>query len=129
MELKNTPKGYGPLDTMTAYFTVDWEYDGLSLRYIRFYPSVNTAILNDIEVTVNVIPSDKVFGAAPPYFAAINLEFVYRFVHKIDDDEIAVHHVALYGDGSSWQNPQPEWIKQNFRFGPLVGSQEQVVGR
>lgn len=120
MELRNTPKGYGPFDKMTAYFTIDWEYDGLSLRHIRFYLSVNTALLNDIDVSVNVIPSDKVFGSS------INLEFNYRFIHKSDDDEIAVHHVAIYGDGSSWQNPQPE-CKQNFEFQRLVDSPEQFV--
>jgi hypothetical protein len=56
IELKNVPKSSGPFDTMAAYFTVTWEYDGLSLRNIFFYPNVNTALLSDIEVSVHVIP-------------------------------------------------------------------------
>jgi len=124
MELKNVPWATGPVDKMTAYFTVVWEYDGLSVRNISFYPQVNTALLGDIQVSVDVIPRDaqpsNVFVPNSPLVAVVELKFNYRFIHKIDDDENAVHRVTVWGDGGSWQNPQPEWITGGYTLAPPI---------
>jgi N-acetyl-anhydromuramyl-L-alanine amidase AmpD/V8-like Glu-specific endopeptidase len=129
MELKNVPKSSGPFDTMTAYFTVTWEYDGLSLRNIFFYPNVNTALVSDIEVSVHVIERDAVrTNANSPSVAAVDLQFNYRFIHKVDDDETAVHRVQIRGDGSSWQNPKPEWISAPEWHKMLEQQREAIWG-
>ena len=126
--LKNTPWATGPLDRMTAGFQVTWEHDGRSIRNIFFFPSVNTALLNDIEVSVHVIPrpalASNAFVPLSPLVATIDLQFNYRFIHKIDDDENAIHRMKIYGDGGVWQNEEPEWIDINRgdTFGlPLPG--------
>jgi hypothetical protein len=114
LELRNVPWAMGPIDTMTANFTVTWEYDGLSLRNIFFYPSVDTAVLNEIEVSVHVIPREarrsNIYDPNSPMVAVVDLQFNYRFIHIKADDENAIHRATIYGDGGSWQNPEPEWI-------------------
>jgi hypothetical protein len=116
--LENVPWATGPVDKMTAYFDITWEYDGLSLRNIHFYPSVNSAVLSDISVSVDIIPREarrsNIYDPNSPMVAVVDLQFNYHFTHKIDNDENAVHRATIYGDGGFWQNPEPEWINGGY---------------
>ena len=124
---RNVPKTDGPLpfDTMSANFTVEWEYDGLSLRNIFFYPDVNTAFGNDFTVVVDVIPesarNSNPFIPNSPLVAQVSLQFTYTFIHKIDDNEVGIHRMWIMGDGTSGQAEAPEWIYHNMLGQRITG--------
>jgi Papain-like cysteine protease AvrRpt2/Protein of unknown function (DUF3238) len=115
----NTPTSWGPVDRMGADFTVEWECDGLSLRNIFFYRDVNTAILSDVEVVVDVIPREAThaiyYDMSSPMVATVELQFTYTFIHKTEADEVAIHRMRIFGDGTSWQADEPEWV-----YGPNI---------
>jgi hypothetical protein len=141
IELDHVPWATGPFDKMTAYFTVEWEYDGRSVKNIKFYPEVNTAILSDISVSVDVKPREmeeydftrrswweKHTAELAKDVAVVDLDFNYTFVHKVDPDEVAVHHVTLYGDGNYWENAEPDWIAGGYEIG-LTPDGKNIFGQ
>jgi hypothetical protein len=93
----------GGLDEIYADFELTFQYNGQSLGNITITPvHANDALGAGLTVKAS-ISNDANTYAKPPEtkrFAAIKVQFHYRFTNAIYSDSIAITNYTLYGDGT-----------------------------
>jgi hypothetical protein len=93
--------GFLVTDRLSAWFKVDWQYNGKSLGNIRIANiGTNQAIGNKLKVTATIMDDNIVYDAAG--IAALRVQFYYRFISKLPfvSDGIAFLDLHLFGDGT-----------------------------
>ena len=89
------------MDRLSAWFAVDWQYNGRSLGNVRISNvGTNGAMLRGLTVDARITDDNIVYPAANPTFAALRIRFTYRFSKTIGSDSIAITDLHLYGDGT-----------------------------
>jgi hypothetical protein len=87
-------------DEISAWFQVDWQYNGKSLGNIRIRNTgTNNALLRRAHVDARIMDDNIVYPRDNPTFAALRITFTYRFTRPLLPDSIATTEVHLYGDG------------------------------
>jgi hypothetical protein len=99
INLNDWPVARGLADDMSAWFKIDWQYNGKSLGNVRIQNTgTNDRVLYTLHVTAKIMDDNRVH---PPHnCAALRLNFHYRFARRIGSEAIAVRDVTLYGDGT-----------------------------
>ena len=106
IRLDSWPVAGGLIDDISAWFSIDWQYNGKSLGNIRIGNiGTNDAIGWGLHVRAQIMDDNILYQ--PGSCAALRLRFHYRFSRSIGSDVIAVTEVHLFGDGtyeqsSSW---------------------------
>ena len=107
IKLTGWPVAGGLVDNITADFTVDWQYNGLSLGNVAIENvGVNDAVGWGLKVQAHIMDDNKLY--APNSCAALRVRFHYRFTRSIGTDVIAITELHLYGDGTWEQNSRWE---------------------
>ena len=89
------------MDRLSAWFSVDWQYNGRSLGNVRISNvGTNGAMLRGLTVDARITDDNIVYPAGNPTFAALRIRFTYRFSKTIGSDSIAITDLHLYGDGT-----------------------------
>ena len=95
-------------DRISADFTVDAQYNGLSLGNIRISNvATNGALLWKLKVKAQIMNDAILYPATAPHMAALRVRVHYQFTRAIGSDSIAMIDLHLYADGtfdqtSSW---------------------------
>lgn len=112
IRLNDWPKSGGLLDDISAWFKIDWQYNGRSLGNVRIENiGANDAIGWGLAVKARIMDDARVYEPGP--CAALRVTIHYRFTRSIGSDQIAITEIKLYGDGtheisSSWE--QNSWL-------------------
>jgi hypothetical protein len=94
-------------DRISADFTIDWQYNGLSLGNIRITNvGTNGAILQKLHVKAQIMNDSILYTSTAldpstaPRMAALRVRMYYRFTRAIGSDAIAITDLHLYGNGT-----------------------------
>jgi uncharacterized protein YycO len=88
-------------DRLSAWFQVDWQYNGTSLGNVRIRNiGTNGALLRGLNVEAKIMDDDIVYPADNGPYAALRVNFIYRFTRAIGSDAIAHTELHLFGDGN-----------------------------
>jgi hypothetical protein len=90
------------LDEIYADFELKFDYNGRSLGKIRITPvRTNDAVGLGLRVKATIMDETNAFTRPPATerFAAVNVQFHYRFTSPLYNDLIAITELRLYGDG------------------------------
>ena len=105
--LEGWPKAGGLVDDIYADFTIDWQYNGLSLGNVRIENKrVNDAIGWALRVQARIM--DDATLHQPNGCAGLRVSFHYRFTRAIGSEVIAITELRLFGDGSYEQSSRWE---------------------
>ena len=108
IRLDSWPVAGGLIDDISAWFSIDWQYNGKSLGNIRIGNiGTNDAVGWGLQVRAQIMDDNILYQ--PNQCAALRLRFHYRFNRSIGSDVIAVTEVHLYGDGTYEQSSQ--WLQ------------------
>jgi hypothetical protein len=87
------------VDDISAWFKIDWQYNGLSLGNVRIANiGTNDAIGFGLHVRAQIMDDNRLHP--PSNCAALRINFHYRFDRSIGSEGIAIREVILYGDGT-----------------------------
>jgi hypothetical protein len=88
-------------DQISAWFSVDWQYNGTSLGNVRITNvGTNGALLRKLHVSARIMDDNIVYPQNAPTYAALRVRLHYRFTRAIGSDEIAIQDLHLFGDGT-----------------------------
>ncbi len=108
VSLNDWPVAGGLVDDISAWFKVNWQYDGRSLGNVRVdNMGVNDAVGWGLHVTEQIMHDNMVHHSGN--VAALKLTFHYRFSRTIGSEVIARRIVKLYGDGT--YEVSGDWIQ------------------
>jgi hypothetical protein len=111
ISLDDWPVSGGLIDDISAWFKIDWQYNGQSLGNVRIVNiGTNDAVGWGLTVRAQIMDDNKVY--APNNCAALRLTFHYRFDRSIGSDVIAIRNVTLYGDGT-WES-NGNWVQSSM---------------
>ncbi|HEY0723797.1 MAG TPA: hypothetical protein VGD41_07440, partial [Pyrinomonadaceae bacterium] len=84
-------------DRIQAKFSVDWQFNGLSLGNVRIGTiGTNDAFGWGLKVEARIMDDNIVYGRA----AALRINFNFRFTRAILSDLIALVELHLFADGT-----------------------------
>ncbi|MDZ3832300.1 MAG: hypothetical protein U0S50_10830 [Sphingopyxis sp.] len=99
IRLDDWPVSGGLVDDISAWFAVDWQYNGRSLGNVRISNiGVNDAVGWGLEVRAEIMDDDIIHQ--PGNCAALRIRFSYRFTRTIGSDILAYREVRLFGNGT-----------------------------
>lgn len=88
-------------DRISAWFSVDWQFNGSSLGNVRITNvGTNGALLNKLHVSARIMDDNIVYGQSNPGIAALRIRLHYRFERLVGSDAIAIRDLHLFGDGT-----------------------------
>jgi len=88
-------------DRLSAWFSVDWQYNGRSLGNVLITNiGTNGALLRGLTVDAHIMDDNILYPPGNPTFAALRIRFNYRFNRAVGSDCIAITDLHLYGDGT-----------------------------
>ena len=97
--------GAGDGNQISAWFSVDWLYNGKSLGDIVISNiGTNGALLGKLSVDARIMDDNIVYPTSMPASAALKVRFTYRFSGAAGADQIATLDLHLYGDGTYEQS-------------------------
>lgn len=101
----------GPIiDSINAWFSIDWQYNGKSLGNVRINNiGTNDAIGASLSVRAQIMDDNRLY--APNNCAALRVTLHYRFSRPLGSDHIAIREIHLYGDGT-WES-DGRWIQSD----------------
>ena len=109
--LNDWPVAGGAIDDISAWFQVDWQYDGQSLGNVSISNiGTNDAVGWGLNVTARIAHDNRVFP--PSNCARLKIRFDYRFDRSIGSDVLAYREVILYGDGR-WEM-SGDWLQASM---------------
>src|SRR5690606_39666249 len=98
IRLDDWPVAGGVLDDISAWFQIDWQYNGQSLGNVEITNiGVNDAVGWGLDVKAAIMDDDRPSASGA---AALRVTFSYRFSRSIGSDVLAERTVILHGDGS-----------------------------
>ena len=98
IKLDDWPVAGGVLDDISAWFQIDWQYNGQSLGNVQITNiGVNDSVGWGLDVRARIMDDDR---PGPNGSASLRISFYYRFSRSIGSDVIAERNVILHGDGS-----------------------------
>ncbi len=110
IRLNRWPVSGGLIDDISAWFSIDWQFDGRSLGNVRISNiGTNDAIGWGLHVRAQIMDDNILYQ--PNQCAALRLRFHYRFSRSIGSDVIGVTDVHLYGDGTHEESSQ--WLQSS----------------
>jgi len=110
IRLNRWPVSGGLVDDISAWFSIDWQFNGRSLGNVRISNiGTNDAVGWALHVRAQIMDDNILYE--PNQCAALRLRFHYRFSRSIGSDVIGVTDVHLYGNGSYEQNSQ--WLQSS----------------
>jgi V8-like Glu-specific endopeptidase/cell wall-associated NlpC family hydrolase len=121
IKIDKWPVSGGMADDISAWFSIDWQYNGLSLGNVRISNiGTNDAVGWSLHVRAQIMDDNIVYQ--PGGCAALRIRFHYRFSRGIGADNIAQTDVQLFGDGtyetkSNWVQSSALALAQSARFG------------
>jgi hypothetical protein len=88
-------------DEISAWFSVDFQSNGLSLGNVRISNvGTNNALLRDLHVTAEIMDDNIVYPPERPVYAALRIRFHYLFKRPLLSDSIAITDLHLFADGT-----------------------------
>ena len=88
-------------DQISAWFSVDWQFNGTSLGNVRITNvGTNGALLRKLRVSARIMDDNIVYPQNAPAFAALRVRLHYQFSRTIGSDAIAIQDLHLFGDGT-----------------------------
>jgi hypothetical protein len=110
IRLNRWPVSGGVIDDISAWFSIDWQFDGRSLGNIRISNiGTNDAVGWSLHVRAQVMDDNVLYN--PGQCAALRIRFHYRFSRSIGSDVIGVTDVHLYGNGTHDESSQ--WLQSS----------------
>jgi hypothetical protein len=110
IRLNRWPVSGGVIDDISAWFSIDWQFDGRSLGNIRISNiGTNDAVGWSLHVRAQVMDDNVLYN--PGQCAALRIRFHYRFSRSIGSDVIGVTDVHLYGNGTHEESSQ--WLQSS----------------
>jgi N-acetyl-anhydromuramyl-L-alanine amidase AmpD/V8-like Glu-specific endopeptidase len=98
------------VDDIYAWFTVDWQHNGLSLGNVRIGNiGTNDAKLMKLKVRAQIMDDNILYE--PGGLAALRVRFHYRFSRTPGDDIIAVTELQLFADGTYLR--KSDWLQKS----------------
>lgn len=98
------------VDDISAWFKIDWQYNGRSLGNVRIVNTgTNDAVGFSLHVRAQIMDDNRVYQ--PANCAALRLTFHYRFSRVMGTEGIAIRNVTLYGDGQ--HETSGEWLQSS----------------
>ncbi len=126
IRLDKWPVSGGVIDDISAWFSVDWQYNGTSLGNIRIGNiGTNDAIGWALHVRAQIMDDNILYQPGP--CAALRVRFHYRFSRSIGSDVIAVTELHLYGDGTYEQSSQ--WLQSSALALAEPGTQTRMTSQ
>ena len=108
IRLNRWPVAGGVVDDISAWFSIDWQFDGRSLGNIRISNiGTNDAVGWSLHVRAQVMDDNVLYE--PGQCAALRIRFHYRFSRSIGSDVIGVTDVHLFGNGTHEESNQ--WLQ------------------
>ncbi len=99
IRLDQWPVSGGLVEDISAWFSIDWQYNGLSLGNVRISNiGTNDAVGWSLRVSAQIMDDNILYE--PSGCAALRIRFHYHFTRVIGSDHIAITDLHLYGDGS-----------------------------
>ena len=110
IRLNRWPVSGGLVDDISAWFSIDWQFDGRSLGNVRISNiGTNDAVGWGLHVRAQIMDDNILYQ--PNQCAALRVRFHYRFDRSIGSDALGVTDVHLYGDGTHEESSQ--WIQSS----------------
>jgi Papain-like cysteine protease AvrRpt2/Trypsin-like peptidase domain/Protein of unknown function (DUF3238) len=98
------------VDDIFAWFTVDWQHNGLSLGNVRIGNiATNDAKLMKLKVRAQIMDDNILYE--PGGLAALRVRFHYRFSRTPGDDVIGVTELQLFADGTYLR--KSDWLQKS----------------
>lgn len=98
------------VDDIYAWFTVDWQHNGLSLGNVRIGNiGTNDAKLMKLKVRAQIMDDNILYE--PGGLAALRVRFHYRFGRTPGDDVIGVTELQLFADGTYLR--KSDWLQKS----------------
>lgn len=119
IKLDSWPVSGGLVDDISAWFAIDWQYNGTSLGNVRIGNiGTNDAIGWSLHVRAQIMDNNILYEPGP--CAALRVRLHYRFSRSIGSDQIAITDINLYGDGthdinSHWVQAETFAAAQTFK--------------
>jgi hypothetical protein len=111
IKLDTWPVSGGLADDISAWFAIDWQYNGRSLGNVRISNiGTDDAIGWSLHVRAQIMDDNILYE--PGECAALRIRFHYRFSRGIGADNIAMTDVHLYADGTYETNSQ--WVQSSM---------------
>jgi hypothetical protein len=108
IRLNEWPVAGGMVDDISAWFSIDWQFNGRSLGNIRIGNiGTNDAVGWGLHVRAQIMDDNIIYP--PNQAAALRIRLHYRFNRSIGSDVIAVTDIHLFGDGNVQQSSQ--WLQ------------------
>ena len=99
IRLDQWPVSGGLIDDISAWFSIDWQYNGRSLGNVRITNvGTNDAVGWSLHVRAQIMDDNILYE--PGGCAALRVRFHYRFSRGVGSDHIALTDLHLYGDGT-----------------------------
>jgi hypothetical protein len=106
--LDEWPVAGGLVDDISAWFSIDWQYNGKSLGNVRIENvGQNDAIGWGLAVRAKIMDDNILYP--PNDCAALRVSLSYRFTRSIGSDVLAITELHLYGDGTYDQTGR--WVQ------------------
>ncbi len=119
IRLNRWPVSGGLIDDISAWFSIDWQFDGRSLGNVRISNiGTNDAVGWGLHVRAQIMDDNILYQ--PGQCAALRLRFHYRFSRSLGSDVIGVTDVHLYGDGTYEESSQ--WLQSSTFAMDAIGS-------
>lgn len=114
----------GPIiDSINAWFSIDWQFNGKSLGNVRINNiGTNDAIGAGLSVRAQIMDDNRLYP--PSNCAALRITLHYRFSRPLGSDHIAIREIHLYGDGT-WES-DGRWVQSDMLG--LVKTPTQPMG-
>ncbi len=110
IRLNRWPVSGGVVDDISAWFSIDWQFNGRSLGNIRIGNiGTNDAVGWSLHVRAQVMDDNVLYE--PGQCAALRVRFHYRFSRSIGADVIGVTDVHLFGNGTHEESSQ--WLQSS----------------
>ncbi|HMJ92706.1 MAG TPA: peptidylprolyl isomerase [Allosphingosinicella sp.] len=114
IRLNDWPSSGGVLDSINAWFKIDWQYNGRSLGNVRIENiGTNDAIGWGLVVKARIMNDARLYE--PGQCAALRVTIHYKFSRSIGSDQIGITEIKLYGDGT--HEISQDWEQNSWLFG------------
>lgn len=111
IKLDKWPVSGGLIDDISAWFSIDWQFNGTSLGNVRIGNiGTNDAVGWGLHVRAQIMDDNILYP--PNNCAALRIRFHYRFSRGIGADNIAVTDIHLFGDGT-WETSS-QWLQSSM---------------